>query len=241
MKKSSGAMAAGILALATAAAPARAADLSVAPAYKAPVAAPVYNWTGIYLGVNGGYGWGSQDPFGLFTSRFDSFTVPFSGGLLGGTVGAQIQASHVVLGIEADLDWANIKGSSNPTVTDTFSGLSHLVNLTTNINSMSTGRLRVGYAADNILFYATGGLALLGAHTSVSSVDGGACSLSIFSTWCSGPTDFRLGASAGVGLEYGLTQSLSAKVEYLYVAAASLELSHLNVVRAGLNWRFGGL
>jgi len=43
------------------------------------------------------------------------------------------------------------------------------------------------------------------------------------------------------GLEYGFTPNLSAKLEYLYVTAASFELSHINVVRAGLNFRFGGL
>ena len=64
--------------------------------------------------------------------------------------------------------------------------------------------------------------------------------------WCNswGPL-FRhrlpVGATAGAGIEWGFTPNMSAKLEYLYVTAASFELSHINVVRAGLNFRFGGL
>ena len=70
---------------------AQAADLPAAPApeYKAPVPY-VYNWTGIYIGVNGGWGGGQQEPFNIFTDRFDAFTAPLSGWMFGGTAGAQI-------------------------------------------------------------------------------------------------------------------------------------------------------
>ena len=68
--------------------------------------------------MNGGGAWGSQDPLNLITNRFDHLSNSISGGLFGGTIGAQVQVSYVVLGLEADLDWANIKGSSSviPTV-----------------------------------------------------------------------------------------------------------------------------
>ena len=70
---------------------AQAADLPMPPAYQPPpVVIPVYNWTGFYIGVNGGYGWGNQDAFNLLTNRFDQFSVPFSGGMFGGTFGGQI-------------------------------------------------------------------------------------------------------------------------------------------------------
>ncbi len=100
---------------------ASAADLTPAPIYRsAPVVAPapVYSWTGLYVGANGGWAWGSQDPFNIITNRFDQFSTGISGGLFGGTIGAQVQVSYVVLGLEADLDWANIKGSTTaiPTV-----------------------------------------------------------------------------------------------------------------------------
>jgi outer membrane immunogenic protein len=221
----------------------RAADLPTAPEYKAPYQAPaaVYNWTGVYLGVNGGYGWGGQDPFNLFTSRFDALSVPFNGWLFGGTAGAQIQSGHVVLGVEADIDWANITGSA--TVVPTVAGIpiaGGAATTTTKIDDVSTGRLRVGYALDNWLLYATAGMALVGGNTNVSTVGGFACTVALLTAVCSG-TSHRIGATAGAGLEYGITQNLSAKFEYLYVAAASLEISHINEVRLGVNYRFGGI
>jgi outer membrane immunogenic protein len=226
---------------------AQAADLPMAPVYQPPpVIVPVYNWTGFYFGVNGGYGWGNQEPFNILTSRFDNFSVPFSGWMFGGTVGAQIQSGHVVIGVEADIDWANINGSATviPTIGGALPGgclglVNCVTSLTTKISDVSTGRLRIGYALDNWLLYATGGLALLGANTNVSTVGGFACTTALLTAVCSG-TDHRLGATAGAGLEYGITPAISAKVEYLYIAAASLEVSHLNEVRLGLNYRFGG-
>ncbi len=221
---------------------AQAADVAPEPVYKVPVVAePVYNWTGLYIGANGSYAWGQQDPFGILTNRFDAYSVPFSGWMLGGTAGAQIQSGHVVLGIEADIDWSRITGSAN--IVPTIGGVpiaGGAAKLTTNINNISTGRFRVGYALDNWLLYATGGLVLAGANTSVSTVGGVACTTAILTAVCSG-TDYRIGATAGGGLEYGFTPNLSAKLEYLYITAASLQLSHINVVRAGLNVRFGGI
>ena len=174
----------------------------------------------------------------MLTNRFDAFSVPFSGWMLGGTAGAQIQSGHVVMGVEADIDWSKITGSATviPTIGGALpGGCVGLVNcktsLNTSINNVSTARLRVGYALDNWLLYATGGLALLGANTSVSTVGGVACTTAILTAVCSG-TDYRLGATAGAGVEYGITPNVSAKLEYLYITAASLELSHLNVVRA---------
>ncbi len=220
---------------------AQAADLPprpMAPAY-APVAVQqVYNWTGLYVGVNGGYGWGKQDPFNLITNRFDTFSTDLSGGVVGGTLGAQIQAGHVVLGLEADIDWANIKGStvSNPTIGGVALGA---VNAQTNIDWESTVRARVGYASNNWLIYGTGGLALLGAKTALTPVTGGAnCGTIIVG--CSG-SNRQAGLALGGGLEYGFTPELSAKLEYLYISAASLEVSRHSEVRAGLNYRFGGM
>ena len=103
--------------LATAAVSANAADLPVKAA-PAPVVAQVYNWTGFYVGVNGGWGWGAQDPLTPFSNRFDRTSFNINGGMIGGTMGAQIQQGYVLLGIEGDLDWANIKGNgiSTPTI-----------------------------------------------------------------------------------------------------------------------------
>ena len=232
----------GIAIAAILAGPAMAADLPIA----APPAPPVYNWTGLYFGINGGGAWGQQDPFNIVTTRFDHDSINFSGGTVGGTAGAQLQIAHVVIGIETDLDWAGIRGSSN--IDPTIFGIPapFTVHADTSINWDLTARARVGYAYDNWLFYATGGLALLGAKTDLTGVLGiNPCvTISIINgtpglLTCSG-TKKRLGGTVGAGVEYGFAPNLSAKLEYRYIAAASLELSHINEVLVGVNYRFGG-
>lgn len=190
--------------------------------------------------MNGGGGWGRQDPLNLITNRFDGQSVDFSGGVFGGTAGAQIQSGHVVLGFEADLDWANLKGSG--TFIPSAGGLpltSSAVSASTKIDWEATARMRVGYAQENWLFYATGGLAVLGAKSTFVPAAGISCgTFGIIN--CSG-TNKQVGAVLGAGVEYGITQNVSAKLEYLYITAASLDISHHSEIRAGLNYRFGGL
>jgi outer membrane immunogenic protein len=221
--------------------PVSAADLSPAPLPQAPVAAPLpyYNWTGFYVGVNGGGAWGSQDRWNIITNRFDHFSTDISGGIVGGTIGAQIQASHVVMGLEADLDWANIRGSTFGFPTVAGVPLSVPINAETKIDWESTLRFRVGYANDAWLLYGTGGLAILGAKTTLTSPSGATACTAIFNG-CSS-TDRQVGVAVGGGLEYGFTANLSGKVEYLYLTAASFEVSRHSEVRAGLNYRFGGM
>ena len=141
-----------------------AADLAQRPA-AAPLLTPtpVYNWTGIYFGINGGGGWGRQDPLNLISNCFDGKSVDFSGGLFGGTAGARIQSGHVVIGLEADIDWANMKGSA--TYIPTVGGIPitpAAISATTNIDWEATARARIGYAEQNWLFYATGWLGCFG-------------------------------------------------------------------------------
>lgn len=218
-----------------------AADLPQRPAASPLLApTPVYNWTGIYVGLNGGGGWGHQDPLNLITNRFDKDSVSFSGGVFGGTAGAQIQSGHVVIGFEADLDWAGMKGSA--TFVPTIGGVpisAAAINATTNIDWEATARARIGYAEQNWLFYMTGGLALLGTKSSFTPAPGFTCSNYLI-VGCSG-TSKQVGAALGAGLEYGITQNVSAKLEYLYITAASLDISHHSEIRAGLNYRFGGM
>src|SRR5271169_3111133 len=156
---------------------AQAADLPMAPTYQPPppvVVRQIYNWTGIYVGVNGGGGWGSQDPLNIITDRFDRFSHGISGGAFGGTFGAQIQAAHVVMGLEADIDWASITGSSvNPATVDGVPAVpGGPFNAKTSITWESTVRARLGYANDNWLFYGTGGAAVLGAKTTLTNAAG---------------------------------------------------------------------
>jgi opacity protein-like surface antigen len=103
---------------------------------------------------------------------------------------------------------------------------------------IATARARVGYAQDNLLYYATGGVAIVDAKTSLTPLTGALCSTP-GEPFCSG-SDRKIGAALGAGLEYGLTPNISARLEYLYIAAASFEVAHVNEFRIGLNYRFGG-
>jgi outer membrane immunogenic protein len=220
-----------------------AADLPQRPAASPLLAAtPVYNWTGIYVGLNGGYGWGHQDPLNLITNRFDNSSVSFNGGVFGGTAGAQIQSGHVVIGFETDIDWAGMKGSATfvPTIGGApIVGAPGAINATSNIDWEATARARIGYAQQNWLFYVTGGLAMLGTKSSFIPPLGISCGTYGIAN-CSG-TNKQIGAALGGGFEYGITQNVSAKLEYLYITAASLDISHHSEIRAGLNYRFGGM
>jgi outer membrane immunogenic protein len=115
--------------------PALAADMATrGPVYKAPAAAPLFNWTGFYIGAHAGYGWG------------DTTFVNTDGWFGGGQLGVNYQfAPNWVWGVEADVSGADIKGSNAPDAfkTDVF----------------GTARLRLGYAVDRVMVYGTGGLA----------------------------------------------------------------------------------
>src|SRR5271155_5589880 len=79
-----------------------------APVQYIPVVAPVYNWGGIYLGINGGYGFGKSEwtGGGLSTGNFNT-----SGFVVGGTLGANYQVDAFVFGVETDIDFTGIQGS----------------------------------------------------------------------------------------------------------------------------------
>src|SRR5471030_2296245 len=95
-------------------APALAADLT--PYIKAPAAvSPIYDWSGFYVGVYGGGGFGNHNlnnangmgaPFANFTVNYDS-----SGAIAGGEAGYNVQSGNIVVGVEADGFWSGIKGS----------------------------------------------------------------------------------------------------------------------------------
>lgn len=216
---------------------ANAADLAV-KAPPTPVAA-VYNWTGFYVGVNGGYGWGQQDPLNLISNRFDRASFDLNGGFIGGTAGAQIQQGYVVLGVEGDIDWADIRGSG--TVTPAIAGIPAPItlNLTTKTDAIATVRARFGMAFNNFLLYGTGGAAFLRETANGTSIAGVACGTAGVLVSCT-ESHWRPGLAAGLGAEYAFTPNWTVKGEYLYIAAAGTGVSkdHLNLIRFGVNYKF---
>jgi outer membrane immunogenic protein len=196
-----------------------------APAYY-KVPQPVFSWTGIYLGVNGGYSFGSStwNSPGLLPS-----TNSPDGFLIGGTIGGNYQFNQFVLGIEGDGDWANLNGT-------TFSGSCAAFGCTTQSDWLATVRGRAGFAWNRLLFYGTGGAAFGDLRASSGVLP-----------WTSAT---QVGWTAGGGIEAALSPNWSVKVEYLYVdlgsmscpvgscgAPTSVSLNE-NVIRAGINYRF---
>lgn len=219
---------------------AQAADLP----YRAPPApvvapAPVYNWTGIYFGVNGGYGFGKSTPMSLYNDNFTAFDYDASGWLGGITLGAQIQSGRTVIGVEADIDWTNISGSSTGPIYFNGSQIG-TATLSSSVTSISTVRTRVGYAADNWLFYGTGGLAVTRETSNLTGSIGFVCGTgAVNSPPCNSPSGLHVGLAAGAGVEVGITPNLSAKAEWIWVGAGAIDTLKENMLKAGLNWRFG--
>ena len=207
----------GVLALGVASA--SAADIARRVAL--PPAQPVYvapfSWTGAYVGINGGYGFGRSD----FSGPFPSGSFDASGGLVGGTLGYNWQVNQVVFGVEGDIDASWIKGSG------TCGGLT----CETKNTWLGTVRGRLGYAIDRFMPYVTGGLAVGDIKNYISGIGSA--------------SHTKAGWTVGGGLEYAFNGPWSAKVEYLYVdlgrggaIAGSDAKFQTNIVRAGLNYRF---
>jgi outer membrane immunogenic protein len=192
-----------------------------APYYKAPVVSPIYNWTGFYIGINGGGGFGRSawDSTGGFNT---------SGGLVGGTVGYNYQAGAAVFGLEGDIDWADINGTTN-------NGCP--LGCKTRDDWLSTVRGRLGYAADRFMPFVTGGAAFGDIKTSTPGF--------------AGATSDRAGWTVGAGLEFAFAPNWTAKAEYLYVNLGKFNCGiscgvfatnnvsfTTNLVRAGVNYHF---
>ena len=216
---------------------ANAADLPTQEYKSAPVVAAVYNWTGIFVGANAGYGSGKQDPLGLFSNDFSAFNYTLSGGMIGGTFGAQIQSGHVVMGLEGDIDWTSMSGSGSGSVVK-LGLLQGTATISSNVSVIDTLRTRIGYARDNWLFYGTVGVALTNDTSSFGQTVGFTCNTGVVA--CTSKADWHAGLAAGAGIEFGLTRNLSTKIEYLWVGAGAANTLKENMVRVGLNYRFGG-
>jgi outer membrane immunogenic protein len=191
------------------------------PYVKAPIYNPPFTWTGFYLGLNGGGGWG-----GSTWDRTGSFDL--SGGVIGGTAGFNWQTGPAVLGVEGDLDWSGVSGT---TVAGCAAGC------TTRNGWLGTVRGRAGYSFDRFLPYVTGGLAFGDIHASTPGF--------------AGATQTNLGWTIGAGVEAAIVANWSAKAEYLHVDLGSFNCGlscglaitdsvslHEELLRGGVNYRF---
>jgi outer membrane immunogenic protein len=194
-------------------------------------AAGQYNWGGGYFGLNGGYALGTSD-WTLGAASTGNFKA--NGFLFGGTLGGNFQYSRVVMGLEADMDWSGLSGSTSAGLCSVPAGFA----CQNKSDWLSTARGRAGYAFDRILFFATGGLALANVQLAVTSPAASVSSV-------------RAGWTAGAGIEYAFADMWTAKIEYLYVdfgkidcqvaaivvCGGSVTLTE-NVIRGGVNFKF---
>lgn len=158
----SGAVVVSAILLAASLRTAAAADLGV-KAPPAPVVPPAYNWTGFYVGAEGGYAWAYPqvtDNFGVLTGQ--SVAWANHGGFGGGFAGAQYEfmAAHIVLGVEGEYNAASIRGNTTSGVIAT----APLISRTATLNSFGSADARVGIAFtgmywDRMLLYIVGGIA----------------------------------------------------------------------------------
>ncbi len=212
---------------------------------------PTYDWNGFYIGAHVGYGDIEND--GFFATSVD---MQFGGGdfLGGGTAGWNLQRDSWVFGVETDLSFLEWTGKNLRE--------EHYI---AEADFLSTLRGRVGWADDNVLFYVTGGGALLNAEATTS--EGG------LDADQQGNTDGKdvsaLGIALGAGIEWGMTRNLSVKAEGLYLLfdefynlvdleegcspdsppddgclkvgpPNNFQIDDGFVFRLGANWRFGG-
>ena len=232
-------------AITVAAAPASAADMAV----KAPPPAPlpvIYNWSGFYIGGNGGWGqsrncWDLVNVVVLGT--FDEGCSSRSGGLAGGQIGYRWQANQWVFGVEAQGDWADLSHSRVSLFDPTLS-----LRTTTDGIGLFTGQN--GYAWNAALLYIKGGAAVTSNRFTIRD--------DLFFVDLASASATRWGGVVGVGFEYGFAPNWSVGLEYdhlfmgdannsftgLPVFAASFANSRItqdvDMVTLRINYRFGG-
>jgi outer membrane immunogenic protein len=226
--------------------PARAADLPAPTPYKAPpVMAPVaYNWSGLYFGANGGGVWtrNSETTTDVATGAvITTGTTNTSGFLVGGQIGFNwMFGGNWVGGVEADGDWVSDKNS----VLSLDGSNRHDGKL----EALGTGRARFGYAANNWLFYATGGVAWSEGQVTRTQIFGAVNAATAGTVETVNNT--RVGWTAGGGVEVGITPNWTARAEYLFMGFDKLSYTFplagrttsstadVQVVRGALNYKF---
>jgi outer membrane immunogenic protein len=231
----------GLIALS---ASASAADLAARPYTKgSPMMVAAYDWSGFYIGVNGGWAETHDDRYNASTLTHLGSYDP-NGGTVGGQVGYRWQRGAFVFGLEAQGNWADVSGTRQNLGSATNSLRSKL-----DAFGLFTGQ--VGYAWNNVLLYAKGGAAVTDRNYEFVSNATGA-------TLAGAGYDARWSPTVGAGLEYGFAPDWSIGVEYNHIfedrhnvgftaTASGLPLAatynsggDTDLVLGRLNYKFGG-
>jgi outer membrane immunogenic protein len=267
---------AGTIALAISG-PANAADLAARPYTKAPAAVAAYDWSGFYVGATAGGSWGSFDPTtstdgGSYFVGVGSTAAAnaagaqsikpsgFTGGL---EAGYNFQFGSALLGIEADVEYMRLRGAASSSAVYPCCGSATLtISSSASTDWLATIRGRLGFVANDWLFFGTGGVAFTQLKGSFSASDncgavpicgggfpnGAEPSVSLSNT--------RVGYVVGAGVEKAVAAHWTVKAEYLYTKFDSVSASGVftngtfsavmnhsidlkaNIVRVGANYRF---
>jgi outer membrane immunogenic protein len=226
--------AAGLVAALSMAAPAFAADMPV-PYTKAPtMIAAIYDWSGVYVGVNGGGGssrkcWDITNTLGVnVIPNFREGCHDATGGMAGGQIGFRWQSCEWVFGIEGQGDWASFKGSN----ASLFFGPGTTNQTKVNAIGLLTGQ--VGYAWSNVLLYVKAG----GAVTS-DKYNGIATATGLFFDQAD---ENRWGGTVGAGVEVGFAPNWSVAFEYdhLFMGSRNIQLTNTATGQVRVNYRWGG-
>lgn len=225
--------------------PARAADMPVKAA-PAPAPAPIaalYDWTGFYIGANGGWAeTGNCVDFVAAGGTVGAGCADRSGGTAGGQIGYRWQSGQFVFGIEGQGNWADISGSRATLFDPTLS-----TRVRTDAIGLITGQL--GWAWNAALLYVKGGAAVTGNSLDVFDTATGVGLASASST--------RWGAVVGAGFEYGFAPNWSVGAEYdhlfmghwdgtfattspAFLGVGTRIGQDVDMVTVRLNYRFGG-
>jgi len=214
----------GFVALALAA-PASAADLGARPYTKAPpMMAAIYDWSGFYIGANAGGGWSHNcwtqtSGFGVALPATSEGCHDATGAIAGGQVGYRWQSSSWVFGVEAQGDWANLRGTNtSATIGAPFSNR-------TTVNALGLFTGQVGYAWNNVLWYVKGGAAVTN-----NKYEGLAPGVGVFDR----ATETRWGGTVGTGLEVSVAPNWSVGVEYDHLFMGNHNLGFTGVAPPGV-------
>lgn len=211
--------AAAILALPAVASAADLPQIANEPAVAYTPVPTVYDWSGVYVGVHGGYGWGDADT--TLAAPLNSFSAD---GFLGGVqAGYNFQYGNFVAGVELDASYTDIKGN--------VAGAAEA-----ELNWLGTARLRAGYAFDRFMVYGTGGLAY--GDVEVTNVPAGVSE-----------SNGHIGWALGAGAEAAVTDNVTVRGEYLYVNLQDEDYTNVlgagnkagldaHTVKVGLNYKF---
>jgi outer membrane immunogenic protein len=238
---------------------ASAADMAV-KARPAPIVAPVYNWTGFYVGGNIGGSWGRATDDIFFvpggTPRLITNEATKPSGVIGGAqAGYNWQTGNVLLGIETDIQGSSQKATATVPGVLLTCGVPCSVTETDKLTWFGTTRGRIGYAWADWMLYVTGGVAYGGIRTNGTENFVGAAAPFIALT---SATTTRVGWTAGAGVEGRISGQWTWKAEYLYMDFGTVNYAfaepapfavgnitqslHMtdNIVRVGVNYHFGG-